>query len=79
LGVRKRETDRIERENHAFAKRLFDKQAVLQKQSLDKAYQDHLKYKKSIQKAAPVNKKMQSRGVAQRQFPSQMQGYNSQV
>ena len=29
MGVRKRETERIERENHAFAKRLFDKQAVL--------------------------------------------------
>ena len=26
MGVRKRETERIERENHAFAKRLFDKQ-----------------------------------------------------
>lgn len=25
MGVRKRETERIERENHAFAKRLFDK------------------------------------------------------
>jgi hypothetical protein len=29
MGVRKRETERIEKENHAFAKRLFDKQAVL--------------------------------------------------
>jgi len=35
MGVRKRETERIERENHAFAKRLFDKQAVLQKKALD--------------------------------------------
>ena len=25
IGFRKRETERIERENHAFAKRLFDK------------------------------------------------------
>jgi len=25
MGVRKRETERIEKENHAFAKRLFDK------------------------------------------------------
>jgi hypothetical protein len=25
MGLRKRETDRIEKENHAFAKRLFDK------------------------------------------------------
>ena len=25
MGVRKKETERIEKENHAFAKRLFDK------------------------------------------------------
>jgi hypothetical protein len=25
MGIRKRETERIEKENHAFAKRLFDK------------------------------------------------------
>jgi hypothetical protein len=31
IGVRRKEIDRIERENQAFAKRLFDKQAVLQK------------------------------------------------
>jgi len=31
MGMRKRETERIEKENHAFAKRLFDKQAVLKK------------------------------------------------
>jgi hypothetical protein len=42
LVVRKKETDRIERENHAFAKRLFDKQAVLKKDNLDKAYHAHL-------------------------------------
>ena len=31
VGVRKRETERIERENHAFAKRLFEKKAILPK------------------------------------------------
>ena len=35
MGVRKKETERIEKENHAFAKPLFDKQAVLQKKELD--------------------------------------------
>ena len=35
MGYRKRETERIERENHAFAKRLFDKQANLSKKKLD--------------------------------------------
>ena len=29
LPSRKRETDRIERENHAFAKRLFERKAIL--------------------------------------------------
>ena len=33
--TRKRETERIEKENHAFAKRLFDKQAVLNKRTHD--------------------------------------------
>ena len=41
MGVRKRETERIERENHAFAKRLFDKQAVLQKKALDTDWMLH--------------------------------------
>lgn len=50
LGVRKRETERIERENHAFAQRLFDKQAVVNKKRLDKDYNDHLKYKRQIAK-----------------------------
>ena len=38
LVVRKKETERIERENHAFAKRLFDRQAVVNKKNLDKDY-----------------------------------------
>ena len=50
VGYRKRETERIERENHAFAKRLFDKQANLSKKKLDVEYKTHLQYKKQIQK-----------------------------
>ncbi len=50
VGYRKRETERIERENHAFAKRLFDKQANLSKKKLDDEYRNHLQYKKQIQK-----------------------------
>lgn len=45
---RKKETERIEKENHAFAKRLFDKQAVLNKRRLDDEWANHLKYKKQI-------------------------------
>ena len=44
--MRKRETERIEKENHAFAKRLFDKQAVLKKRNLDEDWASHLKYKR---------------------------------
>jgi hypothetical protein len=46
LGYRKKETERIEKENHAFAKRLFDKQAILSKKKLDTEYKNHLQYKK---------------------------------
>ena len=56
-GYRKRETERIEQENHAFAKRLFGKQANLNKKKLDEEYKTHLRYKRQIQKIAPPNKK----------------------
>ena len=45
LPYRKRETDRIERENHAFAKRLFERQGNLSKKKLDDDYRAHIKYK----------------------------------
>ena len=51
--TRKKETERIEKENHAFAKRLFDKQAVLNKRSLDKDWANHIKYKRQIAKMPP--------------------------
>lgn len=41
VGFRKRETERIEKENHAFAKRLFDKQANLSKKKLDNDYKQY--------------------------------------
>jgi hypothetical protein len=55
MGVRKRETERIEKENHAFAKRLFDKQAVLSKKDLDSDWANHMKHKRLIQKIGPGN------------------------
>jgi len=48
IGYRKRETERIEQENHAFAKRLFDKQANLNKKKMDNEYHSYLKYRKNI-------------------------------
>ena len=50
LAVRKRETERIERENQAFAKRLFDKQPNFDRKELDEAYKQHLKFKKALKK-----------------------------
>lgn len=54
LGQRRREIERIEAENHAFAKRLFDKQPNLQKSSLEEEYRAHLRFKKQIQKVPEV-------------------------
>ena len=54
LGVRKKENDRIERENQAFAKRLFDKAGSLSKKKMDEEFFSHLRYRKQIQK---INKK----------------------
>lgn len=33
IGVRRRENERIERENHAFAQRLFDKKGAISKKT----------------------------------------------
>ena len=60
MGMRKRETERIEKENHAFAKRLFDKQAVLKKRDLDSDWTSHLKYKHQIRKMPSGAKAHQS-------------------
>lgn len=43
VGYRKKETERIEKENHAFAKRLFDKQSNFNKKKMDLEYKSHLK------------------------------------
>ena len=63
MGVRKRETERIEKENHAFAKRLFDKQAVLKKKNLDNDWAAHIRYKKQIAKMNPLSKNKSVFGI----------------
>jgi hypothetical protein len=50
IAVRKKENERIERENHAFAKRLFDRQGVISKKNMDDQFTSHCKYKKQVQK-----------------------------
>ena len=54
LEIRKRETDRIERENHAFAKRLFDRTSNVQKRDMDLEFKQNRKYLKAIQKVTPT-------------------------
>ena len=38
IGIRKKENDRIERENQAFAKKLFDNNGSISKRKLDQDY-----------------------------------------
>jgi hypothetical protein len=72
LAVRKKETERIELENHAFAKRLFDKEPNLHHSRFDEEYKAHLKFKKRIKKvdlppvvpsSANVSKKNKKRSI----------------
>ena len=51
MGVRKRENDRIERENHAFAKRLFSNPAMIKKKEMDQSYELYVKNRTRISKA----------------------------
>ena len=61
--MRKKETERIERENHAFAKRLFDRQAVVTKKTHDASFNQHLKYRNQILKMGAGKKpRAQTRG-----------------
>jgi hypothetical protein len=51
IVVRKRENDRIERENHAFAKRLFSNLPTLKKRDMDVQYEQHVNHRSRISKA----------------------------
>jgi hypothetical protein len=55
VGFRRRENERIERENQAFAKRLFDKQreGSLSRRKMDEEYQSYQRYRRQIMKVAP--------------------------
>lgn len=50
INARRNENVRIERENQAFAKRLFDKEGSLSKKKMDEEFYSHKKYMKQIQK-----------------------------
>lgn len=47
---RKKEFERIERENMAIAQRLYNKESSISKKKMDKDYDTHKKYRKQIQK-----------------------------
>lgn len=48
IGVRKRENERIERENHQFAKRLYSNSGSISRKQLDNDFKQILGYKKMI-------------------------------
>lgn len=50
LVLRKKETDRIMAENHAFAKRMFERESFFKKEDLDKDYAQHKIYLKQLKK-----------------------------
>jgi hypothetical protein len=58
MGVRRRENERIERENKAFADRLFarQKEGSLSKKRMDEEFYNHLKYKQQIMKVGSRRK-----------------------
>ena len=51
MVVRKRENERIERENHAFAKRLFSNPGIIKKREMDQSYEQYVKNRTRISKA----------------------------
>mgnify|MGYP003893381491 FL=1 len=50
FSVRKRENERIERENHKFAKRLFENNGIISKKHLEEDYMQQEKYRVQIAK-----------------------------
>ena len=50
ISVRKKENERIERENQAFAKRLFDNSGCISKKKFDQEYYNQTMYKNNLMK-----------------------------
>lgn len=61
IVARKKENERIERENHGLAKRLFENGGAISKKTLDKEYQQIAQYKKMIQRTKPKKPVFQGR------------------
>jgi dephospho-CoA kinase len=54
--VRKKENERIEKENQAFAKRLFDKSGCISKKKFDEEYFANTQYRNNLIKVPHNNK-----------------------
>lgn len=50
ISVRKKENERIERENQAFAKRLFDNNGCISKKKMDQEYYHNTMYRNNLVK-----------------------------
>ena len=66
ISVRRKENERIERENHAFAKRLFQNASSISKQKLDLQYNQQLELRNRIRK---VKKPLPNLGGRATQLP----------
>ena len=74
ISVRKRENERIERENQAFAKRLFDNSGCISKKKLDQEYYNNTMYRNNLKKVRG-GRNMSSR----RALPTGLDGKYSQL
>ena len=74
ISVRRRDNERIERENHAFAKRLFSNSGSISKSALDRHYQEQLKLKNRISKVKKNRPVFQGRFGALPALTSPRQG-----
>lgn len=78
ISVRKQENDRIERENQAFAKRLFDNGGAISKKKMDMDHYKHTQYRNNLMK---VGKKGQplAIGSSRRKLPMGQDGRLTQL
>ena len=66
ISIRKKENERIERENHAFAKRLFQNPSSISKQRLDRQFNQNMELRNRISR---VKKPLPNLGGRAQQLP----------
>ena len=60
LHVRQKETLRVESENHAFARRLFESKPIIKKAEFDKEFHNQKMFKRNLRKVPKSNGKLMS-------------------